>query len=139
MYASNLKQVLVCLDRKSRFIRLGRPDGKSAKDFNKMTEKLLKNEKVLTITNDNGSEFRKSYEMKVPVYHSDPLRPDQRGSVESVIGTLRMVIKRTTDLDELGSRGIKQIEKMINFRPRKIFDYKTPYEVHYGKKVALVS
>ena len=139
MYAANLKQVLVCLDRKSRLIRLGKVEGRTARDFNNLTFDLLRKEKVLSITNDNGSEFRKSYEMSVPVYHCDPLRPDQRGSVESVIGTLRMLIKRNTDLDKIGKKGIKRIEKMINNRPRKIFNYKTPYEGHYGLKVALVS
>ena len=139
MYAANLKQVLVCLDRKSRLVRLGKVEGRTAREFNNLTEKLLTKEKVLTITNDNGSEFRKSYEMRVPVYHCDPLRPDQRESVESVIGTLRILIKRNTDLDKLGRSGIKKIEKLINNRPRKIFNYKTSYEVHYGVKVALVS
>jgi len=30
-------------------------------------------------------------------------------------------------------------EDKINNRPRKVLNYKTPYEVYYNKKVALVS
>lgn len=139
MYGADRKQVLVCQERKSRYILI-EPVGKVTSDkVNKLTMKMLAKEKVLSITNDNGSEFRKYMNWDVPVYHCDPLRPDQRGSVENVIGTLRLYISRKTDLDKLGKEGIKSIENKVNLRPRKMFGYKTPYEVYFKKNVALVS
>jgi IS30 family transposase len=139
MYAGDRKQVLVCLERKSRYI-LMEPMGKvTSEKVNLLTEHMLKDEKVLSMTNDNGSEFRKHMKWNIPVYHCDPMRPDQRGSVENVIGTLRLYINRKTDLNKLERKGIKEIQLKLNLRPRKMFDYKTPYEIYFNKKVALVS
>ncbi len=75
----------------------------------------------------------------VPVYYCDPLEPQQRGTVENTIGLIRRYITRKTDLEELGETAIAHIENMLNHRPRKVLDYRTPHEVFYGKKVALVS
>ena len=139
MYAGNRQQLLVCQERKSRYI-LVEPIGKvSSEKVNLMTKRMLKNQKVLSITNDNGSEFRKLMNWDIPVYHCDPLRPDQRGSIENVIGTMRLYITRKTDLNALGMKGIKEVERKINLRPRKMFDYQTPYEIYFKEKVALVS
>lgn len=137
MYGANRKQLLVCIERKSRFVRLGRMENGDAQFVSKLTEDLLKDEKVLTITNDNGSEFRRPQTCKFPIYYCDPMKPNQRGSVENVIGSLRRLVKRTTDLDALENDKIKEIENYINNTPRKLFDYQTPYEVYYKKKVAL--
>ena len=138
MYGANRKQVLVCLERKSRLVRLKKMDYSNAKYVHELTAEMLKEEKVLSITNDNGSEFRKPHLSRYPLYYCDPLKPQQRGSVENVIGSLRRFIKRETDLEMLGNKGLEEIECCINLTPRKIFDYKTPYEVHHGKSVALV-
>ena len=67
------------------------------------------------------------------------MKPHQRGSVENVIGSLRRLIKRTTDLDLMSDKRLKEIEKYINQSPRKMFGYRTPYEVYYNKKVALIN
>lgn len=138
MYGANKKQVLVCIERKSRLIRLGKINLLSAEKVNNLTEHLLKNEKVITITNDNGTEFRKPKTSKFPIYYCDPMRPNQRGSVENVIGTLRRYITRKTDLNYIDEIKLKEIEDILNQTPRKIFDYLTPYEVYYKCKVALV-
>jgi IS30 family transposase len=138
MYGANRKQLLVCLERKSRLIRLGKMENTQAKEVNLLTENLLKNEKVLSITNDNGTEFRRPETSKYMLYYCDPMKPNQRGSIENVIGVLRKYIKRSTNLDELSNDDLKKIEDHLNKTPRKIFDYRTPFEVYYKKKVALV-
>ena len=75
----------------------------------------------------------------VPVYYCDPYKPQQRGTVEHTIGMIRSFVSRKTDLEGLGEQGIMRLEQMMNEKPRKILGYRTPYEVFYGKKVALVS
>lgn len=138
MYGADGKQLLVCIDRKSRYTKIGLMKNLDSKTVNKLTEKILKDEKVLTMTNDNGSSFRKPMDWDVPVYFCDPMKPQQRGSVENTIGVLRRFIKRNTNLEALGEKGIREIENLINNIPRKMFDYKTAFEVHNNKKVALV-
>jgi len=89
------------------------------------------------VTNDNGGDFKGPNNMSLKTYFCDPLRPDQRGSVERVIKSIRQYISKKTNLADLKKSRIKEIEDLINFRPRKVLDYKTPYEVYYNKKVAL--
>jgi transposase, IS30 family len=138
MYGANRKQLLICLERKSRLVRIGKMTTVNAREVSKMTEELLDKEKVLSITNDNGTEFRKPETCKYPIYYCDPMKPNQRGSVENVIGSLRKYIKRSTDVEILNDQDIKDIENTINNTPRKMFDYQTPFEVYYKKKVALI-
>lgn len=109
-----------------------------AEETNLLTQKLLKTEKVLSITNDNGTEFRRPETSNYPIYYCDPFSPNQRGSVENVIGTLRNKIKRSTDIKAFTDVDLNAIENWINKRPRKMFNYRTPYEVYLKQKVALV-
>lgn len=139
MYGSQGKQILVCTDRKSRLCKIAKVKRARVIDVNRLTNRLLRATKrrVYTITNDNGPEFRHPRGAMAPVYYCYPRRPQQRGTVENTVGLLRQYIKRKTDLSTLSAQNIRSIEDTINFRPRKCLDYKTPYEVFYGKTVAL--
>lgn len=141
MYGANRRQILVCTERKTRYTKLAIiKDGRSH-EINELTLQILKETKkpVLSITNDNGSEFRRPLKNEIPVYYCDPMKPQQRGTVENTIGTLRKQIKRTTDLNEVGDKGIKSLEVLFNLVPRKGLDFKTPYEVFFNKEVALAN
>lgn len=140
MYGANQKRLLVCVDRKSRLSKITKLTGSRVIDVTRLTNKLLKqtNRKVHTITNDNGPEFRRPDGSIAPVYYCYPRRPQQRGTVENTIGLIRQYIKRRHDLDLFTDQDIKRIEDLLNSRPRKCLDYKTPYEVFYQKTVALV-
>ena len=138
-YAGNRKQILVCTDRKSRLTKLAKLERATGINVQKETIRLLKiaGGKSFTVTNDNGSEFKQDLPLGIPVYFCKPLKPNQRGTVENTIGLLRQYISRTTDIEKYDLKTIEEIENLINFRPRKILDYKTPYEVYYKEKVAL--
>lgn len=138
-YAGNKKQLLVCTDRKSRLTKVTKLERGTGAIVQKETIRLLKKAggKVFTVTNDNGTEFKQNLPIGVPVYFCKPQKPHQRGTVENTIGLLRQYITRKTDIDTYTDKDVSEIENLINFRPRKCLDYKTPYEVYYNKKVAL--
>jgi IS30 family transposase len=138
-YAGNKKQLLVCTDRKSRLTKVTKLERGTGVIVQKETIRLLKNAggKVFSVTNDNGTEFKQNLPIGVPVYFCKPLKPHQRGTIENTIGLLRQYITRKTDIEKYTEKDIDDIENLINFRPRKCLDYKTPYEVYYNKKVAL--
>ena len=138
-FGTNRKTVLILSDRKSRYVVLKKSPNFKSQQVAELTNKLLKETKaeVKTITNDNGSEFFDIASVKVPVYFCDVQRPQQRGTIENTIGLLRQYIKRETNLDELSPQKIKALQRRINNRPRKVLDYRTPYEVFYNQKVAL--
>ncbi|NBV29113.1 IS30 family transposase [bacterium] len=141
MYGAKGNQLLVCADRKSRLIKIGRVTDKKVISVNKLTANILSStgKPIHTITNDNGPEFRYSHGLVAPVYYCHPRKPQQRGTVENAIGLIRQYIKRKTDLSALSDEDLQAVENCINFRPRKCLDYKTPYEVFYGTNVALAT
>lgn len=138
-YIAKRQQILVCTDRKSRFTKLARIKDYRTKAIAKLTVKMLKSTKqrIFTITNDNGPEFKHGPRICVPVYFCHPRKPQQRGMVENTIGLLRQYLKRDTDPDGLSAKDLRRIENNLNLRPRKCLGYKTPYEVFYKTRVAL--
>lgn len=140
MYGANRNQLLVMLDRKSRLVKIANMGTGTSEKVEGLTQEILKGvgKKVYTITNDNGTEFRKGMTSKYKVYYCKPLRPDQRGSVENAIGLLRQYIKRKTDLTQLTPKDLLVLEDRLNHRPRKCLNFRTPHEVFYQHNVALV-
>ncbi len=136
MYTKNRGFLLVCLERKSRLIKIAELHTHRAEEVSNMTTKLLKKagREVHTVTNDNGGEFRWKDPIGYDCYYCEPHKPQQRGSVENVISLIRQHIKRDTDLKDVN---LKKIEENINNRPRRVLNFKTPNEVFYNKKVAL--
>lgn len=134
-------RILVCTERKSRFTKIEPYKKFNAEMISQKTLDLIipLGRAVKTITNDNGPEFRGEQNHGVPVYYCDPRRPQQRGTVENTIGILRKRLGRKTQISKFGKKGLKEIEKGLNLRPRRCLGFRTPYEVFYNTKVALVS
>lgn len=137
MHTLNGVQLLVCIDRKSRLTKLDIVKERNSKAIDLLTEKLINEtgRPALTITNDNGGDFKGSRGINTKIYFCDPYKPQQRGSVENVIGQLRQFVKRKTEVINWGKEKMIELENLINFRPRKVLGYKTPYEVYYSKKL----
>lgn len=139
MYVANRDQLLVFTDRKSRFTLL---DGIGKMNAKLVTERTLQTLarvpiKIETITNDNGSEFSDSKNVGVPVYHCTPYKPQERGTVENMIGRIRRKISRKTLLQDLTEAKLREIENKLNMTPRKCLNFRTPYEVLFNTQVAL--
>jgi IS30 family transposase len=132
MYVKNRGFLLVCLERKSRLIKIAELQTHKAEEVAWMTTKLVKSagRKIHTMTNDNGGEFRWKNPLGYRCFYCEPHKPHQRGSIENAIGLLRQYIKRDTNLKDVD---LRMIENKVNSRPRKVLDFKTPIEVFYNK------
>lgn len=139
MYALKRESLLVCVERKTRFLKLCKLKDLKSYSIGVATTELLQGQKVHTLTNDNGTEFRDYFMTKTPIYYCDPYKPQQRGTVENTIGLLRQYVTNQTNLKEMSEAQLQQIENHMNDRPRKCLDYKTPREVLSNQRVALVS
>lgn len=88
---------------------------------------------VRSITFDNGSENTKHTEIRdeynIDTFFCDPYKAWQKGGVENSIGLVRQYLPKKTDLTTVSLRRLYQIEYLLNSRPRKSLDFKTPKEV----------
>jgi len=134
MYLKDRKMMLICIERKTRYVRIEKLEKLRLKNVHAQSINMMQDcgKKILTITNDNGSEFMGDAKTEVPVYFCDPYSPQQRGSVENIIGLIRQYLTRTTDIKKLSKEKIKEIEAKLNHRPRKCLNFKTPYEMMFG-------
>jgi IS30 family transposase len=84
-------------------------------------------------TFDNGPEFaayaKLSEWLGLAVYFAAPYRAWQRGSNENLNGLVRQFYPKGTDFKKVPRRDVKRIEQLLNDRPRKRLDYRTPNEV----------
>jgi IS30 family transposase len=135
--------VLVCVERKSRFVRLKKLERKTADRTAKATVSLLKDLPCKTITNDRGQEFqaheRVADKLNVKVYFCHPYASSERGTNENRIGVLRQYIPKRSSLAGVTEYQIRKIETEINNRPMKCLAWRTPLEVLSGQEVALIT
>ena len=85
---------------------------------------------VLTITTDNGFEFRShkkiSEALKAPVYFADSYASWQKGRIENMNKLIRQYIPKGTDFRELSDEFIHSVQLKINRRPREKLNFSTP-------------
>ena len=141
VYGGVGKGLLVTLvDRKSRYLRMGLLKNRTAEGTRLVIEKLLKGLPVKSVSLDNGSEFsefRKLEEsLSTLVYFAEPHKPWQRGTNENTNDIIRFFFPKGFDFRTVTDDDIQLVENIINNRPRKCLDWKTPAEVFF-KSVAL--
>ena len=141
VYGGVGKGLLVSLvDRKTRFLRIGLLERRTSDGTRLVIEKLLKGLPVKSVSLDNGSEFsefRKLEEsLSTLVYFAEPHKPWQRGTNENTNDIIRFFFPKGFDFRTVTDDDIQLVENIINNRPRKCLDWKTPAEVFY-ESVAL--
>lgn len=141
MYGASRQQLLVFAERKSRFVVIKKMGTGIPTDVTRLTNDMLKEIPLQhrSITNDRGPEFRDFANLPLPTYFCDVQKPQQKGTVEHQIGRLRYYIPRKTNLTTITDQQLQEVQNRINSRPMKVLGYRTPYEVLYNVKVALVN
>lgn len=124
------------VERRSRYLLARRIRDKRAPTFSRVTIDLLRELPATlrrTITADNGKEFAdfKRIEQRtgVNVYFADPYAAWQRGTNENTNGLLREFFPKGTDFRQVSHHAVAKAMRLINNRPRKCLNYRTPAEV----------
>lgn len=125
-------------DRKSRFLYCIRLEKKTADGVNAAIIEALGDEILHSITPDRGKEFARyavvAEALGVEFYFPPPYQPWQRGTNENTNGLLREFFPKHQDIAQYSDEYIEKCVRKMNNRPRKCLQWRTPYEVHFGKK-----
>ena len=137
--------LLVMTDRATLVTMIEKLDSKSADQvYDKMNSRLtgFSSSWIKTITFDNGKEFAQHHkiakDLKVKIYFTRPYTSQDKGTVENRIGVIRRFFPKKTDLRKVSHKRVKEVEKLINYRPIRKFKYNNPIETLKKKTGALI-
>jgi IS30 family transposase len=127
--------LLTVVDRVSRKVFLKKLQRKTKMDVLKGLKHAVKFFGVShTLTLDNGTEFCAHTELTeatgISVYFTHPFTSQEKGTIENTNGLVRYYLPKSTDLQMLPDQDIRQIQQLLNTRPREILDFLTPNEAH---------
>jgi len=86
-----------------------------------------------SLTYDNGQEmadhklFTKNTNIRV--YFAHPHSPWERGTSENTNSLIRQFFPKGTNFDKVSRSQIKNVQELLNDRPRKVLGFFTPHEV----------
>ena len=127
--------IVSMVDRASKLTKLAICKSKEATPVTNALTRCLKPimKFVLTLTADNGKEFAKhakvSRKLKADFYFAKPYHSWERGLNEHTNGLVRQYFPKGTSFDMISNEDIIRVENLLNNRPRKILNFKTPIEV----------
>jgi IS30 family transposase len=88
---------------------------------------------VHTLTSDNGKEFACHQEIALQLgasmYFARPYHSWERGLNEHTNGLVRQYLPKHERLDVVTHETVREIENLLNNRPRKVLQFRTPIEV----------
>ena len=137
VYGAIGKGLIVTLaDRKTRYLLAGKLQNRDSTLTEQVIVSLVKNKTVKSLSLDNGSEFAnfKKIERQIcaPIYFAEPHKPWQRGTNENTNDILRFFFPKGTNFHEVSDEELDAVVYLINTRPRKCLNWKTPFEVFWG-------
>lgn len=123
--------LLVVLDRKTRRTWIRKLQSKEASYVSGLLHSVFRSCGVVkTLTLDNDQSFAHHYELGIPTFFTHPYSSQEKGSVENRIGLIRMFFPKKTDFTKVTPQEVKKVEHIINHRPMRMFNYRSPHEIH---------
>jgi len=134
------------VERKSRYTVAVKVDDKSADTVTKATLEAMKKlppETIKTMTFDNGKEFagfkELERELDMTSYFARPYHSWERGTNENTNGLLRQFFPKGVDFSTVSQTDVDIALELLNNRPRKCLNYRTPTEVFWSEPMRCAS
>ena len=124
--------VLTVIERSRNMFMQKKLPSKKPEDVAKAVIALLVPYKkyVLTITTDNGFEFRDHEDiakaLDCKIYFADPYCSGQKGAVENANKIFREFFPKGTDFRKISQQELNKVQYLINDRPKKKLGFSTP-------------
>lgn len=126
------ERILTHVDRRSGLLLANRTQADSH-SVRLAVKEVFKTLPCSSITYDNGSEFsafeKIEEDINAEVYFAHPGKPHERGSNENCNGLLRQYFPKGSSFATIRQNDVERAVNLINSRPRKRFNYRTPLEV----------
>jgi IS30 family transposase len=130
--------LVTLVERKSRYTIIAKIQSKDSDHVHyKIKERLkqLDAERRRSVTFDNGGEFARCHRLQkhldMELYLSDPGCPWQRGTNENTNGLIRQFFPKKTAFENVTHQQVREVEHLLNTRPRECLGYRTPQEVFF--------
>lgn len=124
--------LLVLVERKTRYPFLRYTLDRSTATINQIVAELLRGLPVNSFTVDNDLSFQKhealSEIIRAAVFFCHPQSPHEKGTVENRNKAIRRYVPKRSDLSQLTTELITEIEHKLRHRFMKCLDYRTPAE-----------
>lgn len=124
--------LLVLVERKTRYPFIRYTEDKTTKHINNLISETLKDAPLQSLTIDNDLSFQKHQELsellESLVFFCHPYCSHEKGTVENRNKAIRRYAKKGSNLSELTSAQIKEIEMILRDKFMKCLNYKTPQE-----------
>ncbi len=131
--------LVTVVDRKSKFTLIKNVVSKHAEVVTQALIEMITPLKNIThtITSDNGKEFahhkQVSAALDADFYFANPYHSWERGLNEHTNGLIRQYLPKKSVFIGVSKEEIIMIQNRLNHRPRKVLNYKTPYEVFFSE------
>ncbi|MFN8769384.1 MAG: IS30 family transposase [Neisseriaceae bacterium] len=123
------------VDRRSKLTFIRKVENRYSLSIKEVIEDIYLNTTIpiRTMTSDNGPEFAEhkaiSQNISCGFYFARPYRSCDRALNENTNGLIRKFIPKGSDLATITEDEIRNIENLLNNRPRKSLKFRTPNEV----------
>lgn len=138
--------IVTHVDKASKYLLAGLAKNKTVQQINQVTMGLFEHIEQgfrKTMTFDNGREFcghqTLADNLGLQCFFANPYHSWERGLNEHTNGLLRQFFPKGTNFKIVKPEALQRAVDLINHRPRKSLDYRTPYEVFYPQPSAPVA
>jgi IS30 family transposase len=130
--------IISLVDRASKYTKLSAAPNKEAEC---VAQRIITAIRPLpnqhhTITYDNGREFARhqhiNKQLNCQSYFATPYHSWERGLNEHTNGLVRQFFPKGSSLRNICRKKLQSVENILNNRPRKVLNYKTPAEVFFN-------
>lgn len=131
--------VVTMLERFSRYYLIKQIWNLKSETARITIEAMMEWEKIESATFDNWVEFRWISKLPFQCYRADPYASYQRWWNERHNWLFRRYVPKWSDIWKYSAEEILEIQSKINHKPRKILDYRSPFEVYHWVKLKYIS
>ena len=139
------RAILTLVERRSKFCLLKKLASRQAVETEQAAVGLLFpfKEQVFSITADNGKEFARhtaiAQRLETDFFFAHPYAAWERGTNENTNGLVRQYFPKQTDFSKITDKDVESVNAQLNNRPRKALGFRTPNEIFFKQKVALIT